>query len=424
MTRRDFLPTSAGLAAAATLLPHLSQGQAPLDKQLKIGLVGCGGRGSGALMQAMTADVNTVFWAAADAYDGQIKNTVKGTANRFKDRVQVPAERQFTGLTGYKQLFASGIDVVLLCTSPGFRSRMLKEAIEAGLHVFCEKPAATDANGLRQVIAATKLAKEKNLNIQSGFNWRHMDSLRAAYADLHGGDSLGKVMAGWGTWISGIVKPMPPAETRPPGIGDQDWQVRNWYNFTWTCGDSYVEQAIHNVNKLLWTFNDELPEYVVSVGGRSVPSPGGNIFDHFQCNYFWKDGRYGTIVSRHWDNCHGDVSDRIFTTKGIIRVDGNGAQVKFHDGTKKNYGQTNDPYQIEHNELFAALRSGKTVNHGEMLANSTLMAIMGRMAAYTGQKVTPQQALESEVHLVPDVWDLAAKHEVHSWYVPGKDKTV
>jgi len=304
-TRRDFIKTSAaaGLALAA---PAILSGRAFAQgnsETLRIGLIGCGGRGTGAAGQALNADSNVVLVAMGDAFADKIQTSLhelqkEGAQKGFGDRIKVTQDKCFSGLDAYEKVIEAS-DLVLLTTPPGFRPIHLKAAVEAGKHVFCEKPMATDAPGVRSVIQSAKLAKEKKLALVAGFCWRYDLPRRELFKRLHDG-AIGDIRAIYATYYAGPVKRMPAPDTRLKDMGDLEWQMRNWYNFVWLSGDGYVEQACHSVDKTAWAMKDASPIKAVAVGGRQIPNYEGNIFDHMSVVYefpnavrvfFWVSGR-------------------------------------------------------------------------------------------------------------------------------------
>jgi myo-inositol 2-dehydrogenase/D-chiro-inositol 1-dehydrogenase len=217
---------------------------------------------------------------------------------------------------------------------------------------------------------------------------------------------------------------MPPADTRPAGMSDIEWQIRNWYNFTWTCGDSLVEQAIHSVDKVAWAFKDAPPASCVAVGGRAVPAHGGNIYDHFEVNYVWPNGLRAAVACRQIEGCHNENADYIMGTKGQAII-GKGPNPRIIGDNPWTFsGQKYDMYQREHDLLFQAIRKGEVMNDGDRMCSSTLMGIMGRMAAYTGQQITWEQALNSQERLVPETLDWKGKWEVPPLAQPGKTRFI
>jgi predicted dehydrogenase len=426
-SRREFLKATAAATALASTLsfPSITSGAGNTEK-LKIGLIGCGGRGNGAANQALTADSNVELHAMADVFADKLKTGLESLKKLQPEKVNVPPERQFVGLDAYKKVIET-CDVVLLTTTPGFRPLHLKAAIEAGKHVFAEKPVATDAPGVRSVLESAALAKKKNLAIVSGFDWRYNYSRREFIKRLHEG-AIGDIRSMYVTCMVGAIKPMPEPEKRPAGMTDVEWQLRNWYNFVWSCGDCIVENCIHSVDRLLWMMKDVPPAKCIAVGGRNVPNPGGNIYDHFEANYFWANGARAYAVARHQDRTYFEVADEILGSKGraFARADNRQKPVtEIHtEGAEvwKYPGPWNLSYQTEHDELFASIRAGNPINNGYRMAISTMAGIMGRMAAYTGQEITWEMAMNSQEKLVPDNLDWNQPLPVAPMAMPGYTK--
>lgn len=422
-TRREILKAGAA-GGALVIAPALLKG-APAGQVIKVGLVGCGGRGTGAANQALHADDYSVLTAVADISQERIDaclDTLRRQQGAKADmKVAVDKPKQFTGLNGYEQLIQSGVDVVLLATPPGFRPAHLRAAINANKHVFCEKPVATDAFGVRDVLETVKLAKEKNLNLVAGFCWRYANQIVATFDQIHSG-AIGNLVAYYATYYTNPVKPMAPASTRPADMSDIEWQIKNWYNFSWLSGDSIVEQAVHSVDKIAWAMKDQPPVSCVAVGGRQIPAEGGNIFDHFEVNYLYPNGVRAFLGNRQMEGCYNENSDYILGTEGTCTI-GRGPAPRIAGKTKWTFeGQKYDMYQKEHDELFAAIRKGKAINDGERMATSTLLAMMGRMAAYTGQEITWEQALNSQEKLTPDTIDWKGSFKTPPTPQPGVTK--
>jgi predicted dehydrogenase len=393
---------------------------------LKVGLVGCGGRGKGAASQALHADHNVMLTAVADVFESACRWAIGDLQNdaAIKEKVQVTPDTTFVGLDAYQKLIDSGVDVVLLATPPGFRPAQLKAAIAAGKHVFCEKPMATDAPGVRSVLESAAAAKEKRLALVAGFCWRYDEACRELYKRVHDG-MIGEIRAIHATYLTGPVKPMPPANTRPAGMSDVEWQIRNWYNFVWLSGDGLVEQACHSVDKIAWAMNGVLPVKAVATGGRQVPNQEGNIFDHIDVFYEFPNGVRATMAQRQISNCYSDNSDYLLGSTGAANGGWNdpiirGATNWRHRGPKPGAHM----YQTEHNELFASIRQGTPKNDGVWMAHSTLMAILGRTAAYTGKELTWEQALNSQERLVPDRLEWNMPLPIAPLAVPGRTQFV
>ncbi|MBM3734947.1 MAG: Gfo/Idh/MocA family oxidoreductase [Acidobacteria bacterium] len=410
------------LAGGALAVPAILRG-APDSKPIRVGLVGCGGRGTGAAAQALKADDYSELVAMADIDIDRINDSIERLKKAAGPKVKVEDSGKFFGLDAYRKVIESGVDVVLLATPPGFRPLHLRAAIEAGKHVFCEKPVAVDAPGVRSVLESAKLAREKKVSLVSGFCWRYANQIKETMSRVRGG-GIGNMVAYYATYYTSPVKPMPPASERPEGMSDVEWQIRNWYNFTWLSGDGLVEQAVHSVDKIGWAMGDAPPESCVATGGRQIPAHGGNIFDHFQINYLYPDGVRAFLGCRQIAGCHNENSDYILGTKGVCLI-GRGPNPRITGDNKWAFeGQKYDMYQAEHDALFASIRKGGPLNDGVWMATSSMLAIMGRMAAYTGQQITWEQALNSQQRLGPDPveWTGSFVHEPLA--LPGVTKFI
>lgn len=395
--RRNVLKTA--LAAVPAFLKA-----APQAKTLKVGLVGCGGRGTGAAAQALKADDFAELTAMADIDMERIDSSLERLKRAAGDKVKVESTKKFVGLDSYQKLIESDVDVVLLATPPGFRPAHFRAAVEAGKHLFVEKPVAVDAPGVRDVMASAKIAAEKKLSVVAGFCWRYSNYIRETFDRVHQG-AIGDIVSYYGTYYTGPVKPMPPESERPAGMSDTEWQVRNWYNFGWTCGDGLVEQAVHTVDKVAWAFKDQPPVSCVAVGGRQIPNETGNIYDHVEVNYLYPNGARAFVVHRQIVGCYNENADYIMGTKGVCTI-GRGPNPRIEGENKWTFeGQKNDMYQFEHDMLFQSIRRGEPINDGDRMATSTLLAIMGRNAAYSGQQVTWDQILNSEERIFPATVD-------------------
>ena len=423
MTRRRFLKTSTQVTALAGL-SVATQAYGAGNDRIRVGLVGCGGRGTGAAAQALSTGEGVVLTAMGDAFENRLQRSLKSLkTEQFGPRVKVSEDARFVGLDAYQKVIDSGVDVVLLATPPGFRPQHLRAAVQAGKHVFCEKPMASDAPGVRSVLQSAAMAKDRNLALVAGFCWRYHPARRAFYEQIHQG-TIGSVRAVYATYLTSPVKPMPPADKRSAGMSDVEWQLSNWYNFTWLSGDGLVEQACHSVDKIAWAMNGVLPVKAVATGGRQFPNNEGNIFDHIDVFYEFPDGVRAFMAQRQINGCYGDNSDY------LMCADGAGAIKGFRDPTidgKKRWrygGPKANMYQVEHDELFASIRSGRPINDGVWMAHSTLMALMGSMAAYTGKEISWTEALNSQEKLVPDnlTWDMTLP--IRPMAMPGKTKFV
>ncbi|VTS08916.1 Gfo/Idh/MocA family protein [Tuwongella immobilis] len=413
--RRDFLAATSAVTAASLLSPGgvFAAG----NGTLKVGLVGCGGRGTGAATNALNADPGVKITALADVFPEQVGKSLNLLAREYPGRVEVPADRQFSGFDAYQQLLKTDVDVVLLCTPPGFRPQHLKAAVEAGKHIFCEKPMAVDAVGVRSVIETSKLAKQKKLNLVGGFCYRYDLPKRETIKRIHDG-AIGDVLTIHTSYNTGTIW----HRGSNPKWSEMEYQMRNWYYFTWLSGDHYVEQHIHSIDKALWVMKDQHPVSAVALGGRQqrTDEKYGNIWDHFSVIFEYANGAKVFTNTRQQAGCYNEVTDYVYGTKGIAELMSH--KIDVFGGSKWNYsGDAPNMYDYEHVELFQAIRKGTTINDGETMTASTLMGIMGRMAAYTGKKITWEEALNSKESLVPSTFAWGA-NPVPPIAIPGKTK--
>jgi predicted dehydrogenase len=397
--RRDFLRAGAASAAALTLAGWQGVHAAGSDV-LRIGLIGCGGRGTGAAVQALHADPNIKLVALGDAFRDRLDSSL-ATLRRegaIAAKIDVPAERCFVGFEAYQQVINCGVDLVLLCTPPHFRPAHLRAAIQAGKHVFAEKPVAVDAPGVRAVLATCQEAARRRLSVVSGLCWRYDRGKRETFRRIHDG-GIGDIVAlqcnfnTSGLWV----------RQRQPAWSDMEWQLRNWLYFTWLSGDFNVEQHVHSLDKMAWAMREQYPVKAVSLGGRQVRTGPeyGNIFDHMATVYEYAGGVKCFSYCRQQNGCATEVKDYVLGTKGRCDVMAHTITGETPWQFREPRAQRRDMYQTEHNELFASIRSGTPINNGDYMAKSTLMAIMGRMASYTGQVITWEQALNSRENLTP-----------------------
>ena len=400
-SRRTFLQQSAAAALASGALTSLTPGAwAAENNVIRVGLVGCGGRGTGAAAQALNADSNTRLVAMADAFEDRLQSSLASLkANPVGDRVDVPPERQFTGFDAYKQVIEA-CDVVLLATPPHFRPQQLKAAVEAGVHVFCEKPVAVDTPGIHSVLNSCELAKQKSLSVVSGLCWRYHYGMRETFQQIHDG-AIGNVTALQCSYNSNGV--WEPRKTREECDSDMEYQMRNWYYYTRLSGDFNTEQHVHSLDKMAWTMQDETPVKVSGTGGRlqRTDPKYGDVYDHFSIVYEYARGVKAFARCRHFKGCTTDVSDHIFGSKGRMDVFKHRAYDYSGKRTWQFTGARNNMYQTEHDELFASIRNGKPINNGYYMSMSSLMAIAGRMVAYTGKTLTWDQVMNSTLDLTP-----------------------
>jgi predicted dehydrogenase len=424
--RRAFLKKSTaallgGSALGSLGFPHVSTAK-PAGSLLKVGLIGCGGRGTGAAGQALAADSQVELSAVADVFEGPARNTLGILGKQAPGKVNVPENQIHIGLDAYLKVLESDCDVVILTTPPGFRPMMLEAAIKAGKHVFCEKPVAVDAPGIRSVMQSAQDAASKKLCLVTGFCWRYNNARRALFEKIHNG-AIGDVTGMFATYYTAPVKPMPPVAARPKDMADVAWQIQNWYNFSWLSADSLVEQAIHSIDKIAWAMKDIDPISAVATGGRQIPAEGGNIYDHFHVAYEYPNNIRCHLGSRQQNNTHGENNDYITGNKGTALIVGGQCIIRGEENWRFD-GEENDMYQAEHDHLFKSIREGAAVNDGAWMAHSSMLGIMGRMAAYTGQKITWEDALNSKDDLAPDTLKWGDAFEPSPMPRPGITKFI
>ena len=319
-------------------------------------------------------------------------------------KIDVPPERRFVGFDACDRLLASGVDVVLLATPPHFRPRHLEAAVAAGKHVFAEKPVAVDAPGVRSVLESCRRAREKGLSVVSGLCLRYSHGFREAVARIHDG-AIGAVVALQANDYRGPIWD----KQRRPEWSDMEWQLRNWYYYTWLSGDFNVEQHVHLLDVCAWLAGNRYPDRATGTGGRQVRTGPefGNIFDHFSVVYEYNDGPRTFATCRQIPGCSNDISIQVLGTRGTAHISEKRLAIDSRDSAKSwaLRGKDNNFYQTEHDELFASIRSGKPINNGEYMAHSTLLAIQGRMSAYTGRTIGWEQALGSKEDLTPPAYN-------------------
>ena len=394
-TRRDFVKTSAtaALGVSAGLMATSNYAYAAGSDTLRVGLVGCGGRGTGAARDAVQAAEGVEIVAMGDLFDDRLKKSQEQLKEAIGGALKVTQETTFVGFDAYQKVIDSDIDYVILATPPGFRPLHVQAAVDAGRHLFIEKPVAVDTAGIRQIRASAEQAKAKGLGLVAGTQRRHDPQYIETMRRVHDG-AIGEVVAGQVYWNQGGLW----LRERQPGMSDMEWQCRNWLYFTWLSGDHIVEQHVHNIDVANWALQAH-PVKANGVGGRQVrvdPSY-GHIFDHFAVELEYPSGARVLSMCRQQDGTARHVGEHFIGTKGT--TDGKsairGEQRWRYEGEKAN------PYVQEHTDLIASIRAGSPLNEGERIAESVLTAIMAREAAYTGQVVTWEDIENAELDLVP-----------------------
>ena len=417
-TRRSFIKkTSSMLVGTSVGFNVLANQKTPMkfsSDTLKLALIGCGGRGSGAALQALKSDENIVLTHMCDVFEDRMEQSYKSLMQEAGDKIKVPKENKILGFDGYKKVLAADIDVVILATPPNFRPAHLEAVVEAGKHVFFEKPVAVDAPGIRRVIAAAKKAKEKNLGFMSGFCWRYDHRKRITFDKILNGD-IGEISSIYNTYNTGASW---WRETKP-SWGKFKKQLRNWVYYNWMSGDHIAEQAVHSLDLMQWAMGDQLPVSCIGTGGRQsrTEEKYGNIFDHFALVFEYANGAKGFHFSRQQKSCARAYHIEMFGDKGRCHIDvGKRHEImgakpwKYDNKSASKNGFNTNMYQVEHDELMESIRKGNPINDGIRAANSCMLAIWGRMVAYTGQKISWEDALNSTEILAPKIdeynWDL------------------
>ncbi len=404
-TRREFVKTSSLLAGGLLSAPLFSNANyfSGAEDTIKIALVGCGGRGTGAATQALSTKQNVKLVAMADAFQDRLDNSYKAISEEIEaKRIDVPAERRFVGFDAYEKAIALA-DVVILATPPGFRPIHFEEAVKQGKHIFMEKPVATDPAGVQKVLTSAAVAKQKKLNVIVGLQRHYQNSYRELFKRK---DLIGDITSSQAWWNGDGVWVHP----RKEGQTEMEYQMRNWYYFNWLCGDHITEQHIHNIDVINW-FKGAYPVKAQGMGGREVRTGKdyGEIFDHHYVEFHYADGSVLNSQCRHQPQTMSKVDELLVGTKGKIFA--GAANIVDHKGKvlyQFDKKTENDPYQTEHDELFEAVAKGQyKFWDAELGAKSTMTSILGRMATYSGQVIEWDKAINSGIDIHPKTYDWA-----------------
>lgn len=432
-SRRDFVKNTSiitGGLLSAPLISNASFFNSNTDDTIKIALIGCGGRGTGAVLQALSTKQNVKLVAMADVFKDRLDSCYKEiTSEEFaslKNKIGVKDETKFVGFDAYQKAIPLA-DVVILTTPPGFRPMHFEAAVNAGKHIFMEKPVATDPAGIQRVLAAAEKAKAKKLNVVVGLQRHYQNSYRELMKRIQDG-MVGDIVSASAWWNNDGVWMKP----RTPSMTEMEYQLRNWYYFNWICGDHITEQHIHNIDVINWVKNG-YPVKARGTGGREVRKGKdyGEIFDHHIVEFEYADGTILNSQCRHIKGTWAKVDEMVIGTKGKVMfdaakmVDSKGNALYSYD--KKN---ENNPYQTEHDELFEAIAKGKyQFADAENGAKSTMTSILGRLATYSGQVIEWDKAINSGIDIAPKnfAWDadMPLKPDANGLYpvaIPGKTK--
>lgn len=412
ITRRDFIKTTAAASLAAAIPGNLGLFAAGSDA-LRIGVIGCGGRGTGAAINCLEAAEGVEIVALGDLVPDRLESSYRKLMEKFPDRVRVPAGNRFTGFDNHLKVCAlPEVNLIVTAAPPGFRPIHLKAAVEAGKHVFMEKPVAVDPAGVRSVIASSEAAAAKGLAVVAGTQRRHQKSYLELMRRIRDGQ-IGEIVGAQCYWNQGDLWVKLPE----PGMSEMEWQCRNWLYFTWTSGDHIVEQHVHNIDVVNWAIG-ALPKNIVGMGGREVRKAPeyGNIYDHFAVEFEYPNGVRAASYCRQTEGCADRVEERIIGTKGTAFGYGEikGEKPWTFEGPEP------DPYVQEHADLVASIRAGTPLNEGRRIAESTMCAIIGRMSAYTGRAISWDWAMNaSKLDLSPARYEFGS-NPVDPVAVPGK----
>ena len=418
ITRRQALATGAA-AAAAMVHPRIAGAFVSGDETIKVALIGCGSRGTGAACQALATKGPIKLWAMADVFperlEASLKNLTQGTKREydreantgFGSKIDVPPERRFTGFDAYRQAIQSGVDLVILATPPHFRSAHYAYAVEQGKHVFMEKPLAVDVPGIREILATNEEAKRKNLRVGVGLMFRHSPVFQETVRRLQDG-AIGPILLMRSYWNTGFARDTPP---RSPDQAEMVYQMRNPYHFLWLSGDYFVDALMHYLDVCNWIRGSH-PVEAQGMGGRLfyLPMQSGDTFDHHSVEFTYADGTKMFAQIRQMSGCwchsggyaHGP--DGVATIRADGRIEGKQAW--------RYRGPTCNPYQIEHDVLVEAIRKGTPHNEVDYGASSTMTGLLGRMASYSGQMLRWDDAMTSNIRLAPERYALDAKPPV------------
>ncbi|MBI1895071.1 MAG: Gfo/Idh/MocA family oxidoreductase [Acidobacteria bacterium] len=421
ISRRSFLQRSsgAGTVAAATAFtivrPQLVRGWA--GEKLKAGLIGCGGRGTAAVGNLLEGTENTELVAMGDIFEDKLETSLRRLREgrqtaKYADRIQVAPDKRFVGFDAFKKVLASDVDIVMLCTPPGYRPMHFEAAIAAKKHVFCEKPFGTDPVGVRRFMEAAKKSQELKLTVMSGAQRHFQKEYQQTVEKIKNG-AIGDVVATYAYWVGTPVIQQPKG--RDPKWGDMEWQHRNWYSHVWICGDQVVEQHLHNIDVICWVMGTH-PDKVVATGGavwRPKDEIHGNIYDHISADFTFANGVQMSSYCRQFPRgLYTNVSERVVGTKGSSNC--------------RDLGERGiNPYVQEHTDMVKSIRGdGPYINHAMPVAESTLTCIMARESAYSGQMITWDQIMNSKLDLMPKEFDYKLKMDVPPLPVPGQYKFV
>jgi predicted dehydrogenase len=438
MSRRDFMQTTVAASIAFLGTARLNVHAAGSDK-IRVGLIGCGGRGTVAARDCTSAADGIELYAMGDLFQDALDESYKNLSGNapdpsnnespdgLKGRFNVTSDRCFAGFDAYRKVIASGVDMVILAASPHFRPLHYKAAVEAGKHVFMEKPAAVDPAGVRSVIETSELAAKKGLGVVAGTQRRHQNAYLEVMKRVQDG-WIGRIVSAEAYWLAGCPwwdkGPELWRKKAEKGWTEAEYQYRNWFHFAWLSGDIIVEQHVHNLDVVNWAVGGP-PVKAIGSGGRAarLGEGRGDIYDHFSVMYEYAGGVHAAGMCRQFEKCTDQVSERIVGTKGVAAFWGSDSRIE----GERPYtfdGKSPNPYVQEHADLIASIRTGAPLNEGRRIAESTLTAILGRMSSYTGRAINYDWALKaSKLDFTPRKYEFGDL-PVPEVAVPGKTELV
>lgn len=400
LPRRQFLKTALAAAGGFAAAPWLARAQEVLsERPLKIGVVGCGGRGLGAAANALRADGRSFVSALADVFPERIEVARRLLGSQFPGRAQVDDEHCCAGLDGYKKLLSTDVDVVILATPPCFRPDMAAAAVRARKHLYVEKPVAVDVPGVLSILQTAELARERRLVILDGYCWRYDAANVEAHRLLDAG-AIGKPLHFDAKYYAAPPKSPLARDSRPANESDVAWALRNWTAWNWLSGGPFVEQACHAVDGMIWSFGERLPVAAKGCGGRAQRRDDGDVWDHYDVYFEYEDGSEHHISSRQWTGSHGEIADCTIGERGTLHTP---YRPRILGENRWRYrGEPNNMYEATHVEFFRCIRAGEWKQTLAQAAEKTLVAILGREAAHTGKRLMLDDLRRSTVQLMPD----------------------
>lgn len=401
LSRRDFVKqTAKGIAGiSAGLLATGNFAYAAGSDKIRIGLIGCGGRGTGAANNSLTGNPNVEIYAMGDLFADRLEHSHAALVKEAGDRINVPASRRFSGFDAYLGVMNSGVDYVILATPPGFRPQHVQAAVDHGLNIFMEKPIAVDSAGVRAVLKAGEEGRKKGLSIVAGTQYRRQPSFVEAVKAIHDG-AIGELVGGQEYYMTGPIW----SRQRAAGMTELEWQCLNWYYYTWLSGDHIVEQFVHNLDTFDWIFQGH-PVRAIATGGRQVRTGPefGHIYDHFSVEYEYGNGARVQATCRQMRGTANRNSNRVIGTRGVAEINPGNSKIVSHDGKIlfEMNERGNNPYVQTHIDLVKSIQEKKPLNEALSVAESTLTGILGREAAYTGKELTWDEVLNADMDLFP-----------------------